>query len=135
MFTSNLFSYSLSTYVVQIGSSLLIREWVIKISFFSQMSVSQKPNWLELPDLVFDKVMLMIGLSCLEALDRCRQVCTTWKLTLLRKLWENPRKSWGIVIRRRIEKSWGLISTLPSVEDVEIVPLGTLLLSIGKLSR
>ena len=99
------------------------------------MSVSQKPNWLELPDLVFDKVMLMIGLSCLEALDRCRQVCTTWNVILLRKLWENPSKSWGIVIRRRIEKSWGLISTLPSVEDVEIVPLGTLLLSIGKLSR
>ena len=101
------------------------------------MSVSQNPNWLDLPDLDFDKVMLMIGLSCLEALDRCRQVCTTWNVTLLRKLWENPSKSWGVIIRRRVEKSWGLVPYPYSPSDVDAgkVSIADILMALGKFSR
>ena len=95
--------------------------------FFRQMSEAQNPDWLLLPDLVFDKVMWMIGLSCLETLDTCRQVCTTWNVILMRKLWENPSKSWGKIIRKRIENCWGLMPYLPSDEKVSLknLTLGT----------
>ena len=85
--------------------------------FFRPMSSSQNPNWLTMPDLVFDKIMLIIGLDCLESLDSCRQVCRAWSVAIMRKLWDNPSKSWGNVIRRRIEKSWGP-GNLPSDQKI-----------------
>ena len=59
--------------------------------------------WLSLPDLIFDKIMLMIDL---ESLDKCRQVCKTWNKKIMRNLWESPRRQWGKIIERRIEKQW-----------------------------
>lgn len=59
--------------------------------------------WLSLPDLIFDKIMLMIDL---ESLDKCRQVCKTWNKKIMRNLWESPRKQWGNIIERRIDEQW-----------------------------
>ena len=85
--------------------------------FYRQMSASKNPNWLVIPDLVFEKIMLEIGLVCLDSLDSCRQVCRAWHVAIMRKLWENPSKSWGDIIRRRIERSWGP-GSLPSDQRI-----------------
>lgn len=60
-------------------------------------------DWHSLPDLIFDDIMLMIDF---ESLEKCRQVCKTWNKKIMRNLWENPRKQWGNIIERRIEKQW-----------------------------
>ena len=67
-------------------------------------------------DLIFDKIMLLIGHSSLEDLDRCRQVCKTWNDKIIMKIWENPTKSWGTIIQGRIERSWAP-GMFPSDED------------------
>ena len=70
-------------------------------------------------DLIFDKIMLLIGHSSLEDLDRCRQVCKTWNDRIIMKIWENPTKRWGTIIQRRIERSWAEEGdSLPSHEKI-----------------
>ena len=78
---------------------------------------NQDQDWSELPDLILEKIMLLMGLSSLESLDNCRQVCRAWNVAIMRKLRENPSKSWGSIIRRRIEKSWGP-GSLPSDQKI-----------------
>ena len=67
------------------------------------MSAQEIKDWLSLPDLIFDKIMLMIDH---ESLEKCRQVCKTWNKKIMRNLWESPRKQWGNIIERRMEKQW-----------------------------
>ena len=57
-------------------------------------------------DLIFDKIMLMIGHSSLVRLDNCRKVCRTWNDMIMNKIWVNPTKRWGTIIQRRMVKSW-----------------------------
>ena len=57
-------------------------------------------------DLIFGKIMMMIGLDSLESLHRCRQVCTAWNDMIMQNIWENPGKR--NIIVKSIEKKWGL---------------------------
>ena len=63
-------------------------------------------DWTKLPYQILEEVMLMIGQSCPEDLDRCRQVCKVWNVMIMRKLWERPTRKWGAIIGTRIEQSW-----------------------------
>ena len=56
--------------------------------------------------VIFEEIMLMIGLDSLESLDTCRQVCKTWNTMIMNMIWENPTKKWGTIIQRRIERGW-----------------------------
>ena len=70
------------------------------------MSSSDEQNWLMLsyPE-IFDKIMMMIVLSSVESLHRCRQVCRTWNAMIMENIWESPSKR--NIIKMRIEKIWG----------------------------
>ena len=48
--------------------------------------------WVELPDLIFSDIMLLVGLESIEGLHRCRQVCSTWNEKILRHIWESEKK-------------------------------------------
>ena len=63
---------------------------------------SVQPNWLALPDLARDAIMLKVGLEDLESLHRCRQVCTAWNEAILENIWGSEAKR--NVIRARIER-------------------------------
>ena len=67
-------------------------------------SVNLDPDWLSLPDLVRDEIMLKVGLDNLESLHRCRQVCRAWNEGILTNIWGNTSKS--NVIRNKVEKDW-----------------------------
>ena len=71
--------------------------------------------WLTLPDLIFNDIMMMVGLKSLESLHRCRQVCKTWNEMILRDIWENQRRN--KIMKIRIEKNWAP-GMLPSDEDI-----------------
>ena len=73
-------------------------------------------------DLIFGKIMMMVGLDSLENLHNCRQVCSSWNAMIMRNIWENPSKRNIIkmkieTIEMRIEKHWGF-EILPSDEDI-----------------
>ena len=69
------------------------------------MSSSDNKDWLmtAYPD-IFEMIMMTLGLSSLESLHRCRQVCRTWNVMIMKNIWENPSNS--IIIKIRIEKIW-----------------------------
>ena len=67
-------------------------------------SVNPDPDWLSLPDLVRDEIMLNVGLDNLEGLHRCRQVCRAWNTGILTNIWGKASKV--KVIRAKIEKDW-----------------------------
>ena len=87
------------------------------------MSSSVKHGWLLLPDLIFDKIMLIIGLWNPEMLVVCKQVCKAWRNGIMKSLWESPRKSWGAVIERRIEMSNLGSKNFPSDEKLASIKL------------
>ena len=68
-------------------------------------SVKFDPDWLSMPDLVRDEIMMKVGLDNLESLHRCRQVCRAWNKAILTNIWESPSKR--NIIKMRIEKIWG----------------------------
>ena len=84
---------------------------------------NQDQDWSELPDLILEKIMLLMGLSSLESLDSCRQVCRAWNVAIMRKLRENPSKSWGSIIRKRIENSWSIKGNYPSEKEISSAKL------------
>ena len=57
-------------------------------------------------DLIFDKIMMMVGLSSLESLYRCRQVCTAWNTMIMQNIWENPIKRNIIKMRIEEQRAW-----------------------------
>ena len=67
-------------------------------------SVNLDPDWLSLPDLVRDEIMMKVGLDNLESLHRCRQVCRAWNKGILTNIWEKASKR--NAIRAKIEKDW-----------------------------
>ena len=80
------------------------------------MSSSAIQDWLMSGhDIIFDNIMMMIGLSSLESLHRCRQVCRTWNNMIMRNIWENPSKR--NIIKIVCEKKWAP-GMLPSEEDI-----------------
>ena len=68
--------------------------------------------------VIFEEIMLMIGLDSLESLDNCRLVCKTWNTMIINKIWENPTKKWGAIIQRRIKRSWDNQDCFPSNEKI-----------------
>ena len=82
----------------------------------SEMSSKDSQHWvMSGHDLIFEKIMMMVGLNSLESLHRCRQVCSAWNAMILRNIWENPSKR--KIIKMRIERNWGP-EVLPSNEDI-----------------
>ena len=77
--------------------------------------MSSSQDWLLLPDLVFNDLMIMVGLQSLESLHRCRQVCKTWNDKIMSNIWENQIRI--KVLKVQIEKNWGP-DRLPSDEDI-----------------
>ena len=64
-------------------------------------------------DIIFDKIMMMVGHDSLESLHRCRQVCTAWNAMIMQNIWESPSKR-NILL---IEENWGP-HTLPSKDAI-----------------
>ena len=76
------------------------------------MSSSPSQDWLLLPEIVFDDIMMMIGL---DSLLSCSQVCRSWHRRIKANIWGNPSKR--NVFKTRIERNWGP-EMLPSEEDI-----------------
>ena len=66
-------------------------------------------------DLIFQKIMMMVGLDNLESLHRCEQVCTIWNDMIMRNIWESPSKRY--IIKMKIKIKWGP-GIFPSEEDI-----------------
>ena len=77
-------------------------------------------------DLIFGKIMMMVGLHSLENLHNCRQVCTAWNIMIMQNIWDNPSNR-NIIkmrierIKMMIEKNWGLGGIFPSDENISYV--------------
>ena len=69
-----------------------------------------QPNWLNLPDLAFNEIMMMI-----ISLHRCMQVCSSWREKITKNILENPTKK--NIIRARMERAMGP-GMIPSNEDI-----------------
>ena len=81
------------------------------------MSSPNKQGWLLTPyPEIFDKIMMMVGLSSLESLHRCRQVCSTWNAMIMENIWENQNKK--NIIKKKIEKIWASHMLPPSIEEI-----------------
>ena len=83
-----------------------------------KMSSSDDQRWvMSGQDIIFEKVMMMVGLSSLESLRRCEQVCRTWNAMIMQNIWESPSKR--NIIKMRIEKKWNWAhGRFPSDEDI-----------------
>ena len=69
----------------------------------SEMSSPDDQHWvMSGQDIIFEKIMMMVGLTCLDCLYKCEQVCTTWKAMIRRTIWESPSKR--NIFKMRIEK-------------------------------
>ena len=80
------------------------------------MSSQNNQDWRMLGhDLIFQKIMMMVGLDSLESLHRCRQVCTVWNTMIMQNIWK--RQSKRNIIKMRIERNWAP-GMLPSDEDI-----------------
>ena len=71
--------------------------------------IEDKPDWLSLPDLAFNEIMMMISLR------KCMQVCSSWKERITKNILENPTKK--NIIRARMERAMGP-GMIPSSEDI-----------------
>ena len=82
------------------------------------MSSADKVWLLSGHDHVLEKIMLLIGHNSMESLDICRQVCMSWNAMIMNKIWENPTKSWGTIIQRRIERSLRIQEYFPTDKQI-----------------
>ena len=53
-----------------------------KARISSQSLNQQRTSWKNLPDLVFDDVMMMAGQASFEDLCKCRQICQRWNVMM-----------------------------------------------------
>ena len=73
--------------------------------------IGGQPDWLNLPDLAFNEIMMMISLRS------CMQVCFSWRERITKYILENPAKK--NIIKARIERAMGPHwSIFPSNEDI-----------------
>ena len=72
--------------------------------------IGDQPNWLNLPDLAFNEIMMMI-----ISLHRCMQVCSSWRERITNNIWKNPSRR--NFIRDRIERAIGP-ERFPSNEEI-----------------
>ena len=81
------------------------------------MASSDNQHWLMLGHVIlFEKIMMIVGLGSDTSLDICRQVCKTWNAIIMNMIYENPTKKWGPIIQRRIERTWR--NLLPSDKQI-----------------
>ena len=71
--------------------------------------IGDQPDWLNLPDLAFNEIMMMISLR------NCMQVCSSWNEKITKNILENPTKK--NIIRARIERVM-VPGMFPSNEDI-----------------
>ena len=64
--------------------------------------IGDKPDWLNLPDLAFNEIMMRVNLRT------CMQVCSSWKDRITTNILENPTKK--NIIRARMERAMGVSS-------------------------
>ena len=86
------------------------------------MSSQDSQHWvLSGQDLIFGKIMMMVGLDSLESLYTCEQVCTAWNAMIMKNIWESPAKR--IIFKTRIESKWSSMNhrKLPSEEGISHV--------------
>ena len=90
----------------------------IDLTLFKQgMASSDNQHWLMFGHVIlFEKIMMIVGLDCDTSLDICRQVCKTWNANIMNMIYENPTKKWGPIIQRRIERTWQ--NLLPSDQQI-----------------
>ena len=77
-------------------------------------------DWLLLPDLVFNDLMLIIGLQSLESLHRCRQVCKTWNDKITSNIWEHQTRKNILIVG--IVKKWVKMSRYPEMCGPDMLP-------------
>ena len=70
-------------------------------------------NWHNLPDLVFDAIMMMVSLP---DLCKCLQVCRSWKEKIIQNILENRTKK--NIIGARMERALGPGFEFPSGEEI-----------------
>ena len=63
------------------------------------VDIGDQPDWLNLPDLAFNEIMMMTSLR------KCMQVCSSWKERITKNILENPTKK--NIIKARIESAMG----------------------------
>ena len=73
------------------------------------VDIGNQPNWLNLPELAFNEIMMMVNLRT------CRQVCSFWRERITKNIWENTTKR--NFIRARIERAIGP-ERFPSNEEI-----------------
>ena len=86
------------------------------------MSSHDSQHWvMSGHDLIFGKIMMMVGLDSLESLYRCEQVCTAWNTMIMKNIWESPSKMY--IFKMRIERKWSSLNhrKVPSEEDISHV--------------
>ena len=66
-------------------------------------------------DLIFELIMMMVGLDSLESLHKCRQVCTAWNAMIIQNIWESQSKR--NIFKIWIKRNWGP-EVFPTVEDI-----------------
>ena len=80
------------------------------------MSSKDNQHWLMSGhDLIFEKILVTVGLNSLESLHRCRQVCRTWNAMIMENIWGSPSKR--NIILMSVEKNWSL-EMLPNNEEI-----------------
>ena len=78
----------------------------------NMVEIEDQPNWLNLPDLVFNKIMMMTSMASLR---RCTQVCSSWDERITKNILESPKS----IIRARIERAMAMgPGMFPSSEDI-----------------
>ena len=81
------------------------------------MTSPYNKGWLLTPyPEIFQEIMMMVGLSSLESLHRCRQVCSAWNAMIMENIWENQNKR--NIMKKRTEKIWSSHNMLPSKEEI-----------------
>ena len=80
------------------------------------MSSQDNPDWRMLGhDLIFQNIMMMVGLDSWESLQRCEKVCTAWNAMIMQYIWESSSKR--NIIKMRMEKIW-TSKTFQSEEEI-----------------
>ena len=88
---------------------LTVLEWTSKSMEANMVDIGDQPDWLNLPDLAFNEIMMMVSLRS------CMQVCSSWKERITKNILTNPTKR--MVLRIRIHRAMGP-ERFPSNEDI-----------------
>ena len=73
------------------------------------------PDWLNLPDLAFNEIMMKIALVSPQTLVRCTQVCSYWKAKITKNILENQTKM--NMIRTKIDRTLTTTGIFPFSEE------------------